>query len=761
MMILKKSTAFLLVLTIVFGLITSIGISVSASDKIDQMTMSDKITQMLMVDFRYWDENTSDSKPKQGLTVMNDQVRQIVEDYNFGAIINFAQNVVDTEQTLNLMKEYQEAATKDGGIPMLIATDQEGGSVYRLATGTALPGNMALGATYAANGTKYAMKAGEIIGSELSVLGINTNLAPVVDVNNNPNNPVIGLRSYSDNATMVGELAAAEIEGMNKHNVIACVKHFPGHGDTEIDSHYGLPVVDKPLSVLKENELKPYETAINKGVDMVMTAHILYPGLENDKIVSAKTGAAESLPATMSDDILTGLLKKDMGFDGIVITDAMNMAGITEKWNSVQACVIAIQAGVDMICMPTALQCLKDLEKLDAVINGIEKAVNNGEIPISRINDAVNRILTVKKNRNILDYNAADYSAEKALSVVGCEANRKLEREIAAAAVTVVKNENGVLPLKVTEKSKILMLVPYDNERGQMIMGWNRAKSAGIIPEGAQVDYFRFNGTTTVSGELLAKLNWADIYIVNSEVTSAARMANKHWLSELPDKFCNYAAANGKTAIVSSVDKPYDVQLYPNADAIVAAYGFKGSSVDPTEALVGGVTDSNVAYGPNIVAAVEVIFGIYGAQGKLPLDVPAYNVNSDSYTNTVVYNRGYGLTYDSLTVPPVSTVYSIDVTHGKASATYAASGTVIIITAEQIDGRVFSHWEVNGAAVADKNAQETTVTVDETNVTAEAVYYDCECKCHQGGITGFFFRIVIFFRKIFGNNFECICGKMH
>ena len=270
-----------------------------------EMSLRDKVTQMMMPDFRQWTINGS----VQDMTVLHDDVRKIIEDYNFGSVIYFANNIKTTEETFQMTLEIQAAATKDGGIPLLIAADQEGGSVYRLGSGTALPGNMALGATYKINGTKYALEAGKIIGSELSVLGINTNLAPVVDVNNNANNPVIGLRSYSDDATIVGELASAAIAGMAEYNVIGTAKHFPGHGDTATDSHYGLPVVDKSLDVLLENELKPYLVAIDQGIEMIMTAHILYPQLEGDKILSNKTGNYESVPATMSDDILTGLLK--------------------------------------------------------------------------------------------------------------------------------------------------------------------------------------------------------------------------------------------------------------------------------------------------------------------------------------------------------------------------------------------------------------------------------------------------------------------
>ena len=185
----KRMLALVLALIMVIGLMPGIFVSAQPTDRVtdlvNTMSLRDKITQMLMVDFRDW--NNKD------FTVMNDEVRQIIEDYNFGSIILFADNIKETEQSFNLTTAMQAAATKDGGIALLIAADQEGGTVYRLGSGTALPGNMALGATYATNGTKYANWAGQIIGSELSVLGINTNLAPVVDVNNNANNPVIPL----------------------------------------------------------------------------------------------------------------------------------------------------------------------------------------------------------------------------------------------------------------------------------------------------------------------------------------------------------------------------------------------------------------------------------------------------------------------------------------------------------------------------------------------------------------------------------------
>ena len=683
---------------------------------VSEMSLRDKVTQMLMVDFRDWGVAGASATD---FTVMNDEVRQIIEDYNFGSIILFADNIKETEQSYNLTMAMQEAATKDGGIALIICADQEGGSVYRLGSGTALPGNMALGATYANNGTKYAYEAGKIIGSELDAVGINGNLAPVVDVNNNANNPVIGLRSYSDDATMVGELASAAIAGMAEYNVIGTAKHFPGHGDTATDSHYGLPSVDKSLDVLKEVELKPYEVAIEQGIEMIMTAHILYPQLESDKIVSNKTGKAESLPATMSDDILTGLLKGEMGFEGIIVTDAMNMAGISGNWDQVQSCVIAIQSGVDLICMPCTLSSTSSLANLDAIINGIIAAVEDGTIPMERVNDAVTRILTVKENRGILDYNAEEHTLEKAKAVVGCDANREMERELSAAAVTVVKND-GTLPLNLTKDSKVLMMVPYNNERAQMLMAWNRAKEAGLIPEGAEVDYVTFSKTSTIES-LKEKMDWADTLIINSEISATSRYnpaGSTYWLYNIPNQICEYAAANGKKAIISSVDKPYDVQMYANANAIVAAYGCKGSSVDPTEALIGGATGSAAAYGPNIIAAVEVILGTFEAQGKLPVNIPVLDMEARTYTDEIAYERGHGLTYAAKEPikpeePVVPTViaegwsgYTTWVLTDDGTITFTSSGE----TLENGESNLKNYWKVGGVLTLPWGAYADQIT---------------------------------------------------
>ncbi|UNT95590.1 glycoside hydrolase family 3 N-terminal domain-containing protein [Allobaculum mucilyticum] len=621
---------------------SDVAIQARVDDILSKMSTRQKIEQMIMVDFRKW--GTTDDTATD-FTTMNDEVAQIIADYDFGAVILFANNVQQTEQSYNLTMDLQKAAISDGGLPLLITIDQEGGSVTRLGTGTALPGNMALGAT--AN-TEDAKKVGEIIGSELSVLGINTDLAPSVDVNNNPNNPVIGLRSYGDDPVAVGEMASAEIAGMSEYNIIGCAKHFPGHGDVATDSHYGLPIVNKTVEEIKNNELKPYEVVIGEGIEMIMTAHILYPALDNTTLHSDLTNQEEQLPATLSKKIITDLLKGEMGFDGVVSTDAMNMEGVAKAWSQPQRTAVAMEAGADLICMPTVLYCKDDLKDLDAVIDYCEQEVQNGKLTEERLNDACTRILTLKARKGILDWKEDDYSLAEAKEVVGCAENKQAEREISARAVTVTRNNDDVLPMDVKADTTVLVATPYSNEPGLVSMAWNRGKEAETVENGAKLDYFVYMGETELTDEEKAKIDAADYVAAVTEVSRADRMGGNHWSSKMPNEIMNYAKSKGKKTIIISADKPYDTQWYPNADAVMAVYGNKGTGVDPTEAIIGGATAANEAYGPNILAGIEVALGTFGASGQLPVNVYKYDEDKKEYSTTdIVYKRGFGLTYQS------------------------------------------------------------------------------------------------------------------
>lgn len=619
----------------------------SVKDIVDSMTPEEKITQCMMIDFRKWNNGSGQD---EDMTVLNDEVAGLLADYKFGSVILFAENIKKTDETVILTKDMQAAAMSKGGLPMLMATDQEGGIVYRLGSGTAMPGNMAVCAT---GDLKNAELTGNIIGRELESLGINTTLAPVLDVNNNPSNPIIGLRSFSDDADTVGSYGNRYIEGLNKYNTIGCGKHFPGHGDTNTDSHYGLPVVNKSLYELSRCELVPFQSVIDNGIDMIMTAHILYPLVDNTKVRSEKTGKKESRPATMSKIILTDLLKGDMGFNGVVVTDAMNMKGVADNFSMEQATLEALKAGADIVCMPVTGVTNKAewISKMDSVIAKVKKAAQRDPEFAARLDEAVLRILTMKQKKGILDYDPSNYSVERALATVGSKENRDLEREISAKAVTVIKNGNDMLPLKVDGNTKVLMLTPYKNERAQMMMGLNRAKAAGLVPKETKVwaeVYAPDYGNNTA--EMEKCLEWADVVIINSENScNASSMSYETWTSSMPKAFTEYCKKNGKKSLVMSVSRPYDAQLYPDADALLVTYGCKGSNISGMPQLVYGETtkDTN-ACGPNIAAGIEVAFGVFGASGTLPVNVPVFDAASKTYTSETAYERGYGIKYDKV-----------------------------------------------------------------------------------------------------------------
>lgn len=594
------------------------------------MSLKEKICQMMMVDFRKWDG--------KDFIYINDEVAQIVEDYNFGAVLFFAENLKSTEQSYNLSKELQKAAIKDNGIPLMICADQEGGRVYRLGSGTAMPGNMA---TAASGNAKNAQIVGKIIGDELNAIGINTNLAPVLDVNNNANNPVIDLRSFSDDAETVGEYGVEMIRGFNEANIIACAKHFPGHGDTAVDSHYGLPIVNKSKEDLIKTELKPFQKAIDSGVDMIMTAHILYPQIDKD------------FPATMSEKILTGILKRDMGFDGIVCTDSMGMAGVTANWTKAEACINAINAGVDMLCAPVSLRNQSSVDELDVLISDIEKAVLNGDINQTRIDDAVTKILKTKEEKGLLDYNVPIKTLEEAKAIVGSSEHKIAERKIAVEGVTVVKNDENLLPINVTDNSKILVICPpvstssishETNLTAQIAIGWNRAKDKGLVPNKAQIECYEMKSSDNIE-ILKEKVQWADHIILLSQLEDIKGMTFNDWRTARMKELVDFAATKNIKSVVMSIDNPYDVQLYKNADAIIAVYNFRGSNADAKEILNNGNLYIDNASGPNVAAGIEVVLGVSGASGRLPLDIPRFNQSNKIYEEVNVYSRGWGLSY--------------------------------------------------------------------------------------------------------------------
>jgi beta-N-acetylhexosaminidase len=271
-----------------------------------------------------------------------DNAAELVETYHLGGIIYFAwsNNVANPDQITALSNGLQDAALADCGTPLFIATDQEHGLVTRIGPpATQLPGAMALGATH---DPEAARAAAVIAGKELRAMGLNQNFAPDADVNVNPANPVIGVRSFGSDAEHVASFVAAQVEGYQaRGDLAATVKHFPGHGDTEDDSHAELPRIDHTYEEWQAIDAPPFRAAIESGVDLVMTAHIQFPALD------------DSLrPATLSEDILTGLLREELGYDGVVITDSLRMEGVREGYGDDRIPVLALLAGADILLMP-------------------------------------------------------------------------------------------------------------------------------------------------------------------------------------------------------------------------------------------------------------------------------------------------------------------------------------------------------------------------------------------------------------------------
>lgn len=333
------------------------------------MKLQDKLGQMLLGGF-------------DG-TKMTTEAMKLIAAYRTGGIIYFSRNVSSPEQLAALTRELQQAAAANGVPPLWISIDQEGGMVARITEGvTLMPGQMAIAA---AGSAEEAYRAAYVGGSELRMIGINLNYAPVLDVNNNPLNPVIGVRSFGESPEAAAEFGAAAVRGYQDAGVAATAKHFPGHGDTDVDSHLDLPTVPHDRARMDKVELVPFKRAFAEGVDAVMSAHIYFPALEKEK-----------LPVTLSPSVLTGLLREELGFEGIITTDCMEMNAIAEHYGVAEASVLAVLAGADQILVSHRS------DRQGAALAALEAAVHEGRIAEARIDDSVRRLLRMKWKRGIL-----------------------------------------------------------------------------------------------------------------------------------------------------------------------------------------------------------------------------------------------------------------------------------------------------------------------------------------------------------------------
>jgi len=326
-------------------------------------------------------------------------VKRMIRDFAVGQVILFARNVDSPEQVADLVRELQSAA-RDAGhdLPLLIGVDQEGGRVARLKEPWTLwPPLRVVGE---AGSEDYARRMGAALAAELLACGIRCDFAPVVDVDTNPKNPVIGDRSFGGDPEKVGRLGAAMIRGLQESGVIACAKHFPGHGDTEVDSHLDLPAVDHSLSRLEDVELRPFRSAIEAGVAMVMTAHVLVRELD------------DQLPATLSPKVIAELLRGRMKYGGVVVADDLEMKALAKRWRPAEIAVLAAQAGCDLL--PFSADHGAQVEGIEALIKGLESET----IRYADMDDSCTRVRRLKQ-RFLLPHRDPDPKAARLAAGVG------------------------------------------------------------------------------------------------------------------------------------------------------------------------------------------------------------------------------------------------------------------------------------------------------------------------------------------------------
>ena len=346
-------------------------VEVEAGEILESMTLEEKVCQLFMI--------TPEALTGVGTVVQaGTSTKNAIDQYPVGGLIYFSQNLQDPDQTRTMLANTQQYAKERTGFPIFLSVDEEGGQVARVGSNPAFGvekiGNMSdVGSR---GDTQEAYEVGSTIGAYLSDLGFNMDAAPDTDVLTNPDNQVVKYRSFSSDPQLVTEMAASELRGLNEQGIIGMYKHFPGHGGTTDDSHEGYAYVDDTLEELKSGAFVPFQDGIDNGIQVIMVSHISCPNVTGD-----------NTPATLSKMMITDILRNNMGFDGMVITDAMNMGAITARYSSSEAAVAALNAGVDMLLMP---------EDFQSAYQGVLDAVKDGTVSEERIDESVQRILEVK-----------------------------------------------------------------------------------------------------------------------------------------------------------------------------------------------------------------------------------------------------------------------------------------------------------------------------------------------------------------------------
>jgi beta-N-acetylhexosaminidase len=469
-------------------------------DFVRGMTLEQKVGQLFVPTFA--DQADAEEKIKR---------------YHVGGLIYFPGNARGPEQTARLSNALQRTSK----IPLLLGVDEEQGLVTRLSYVTRFPGNMALGATA---DPETARQAAKVTGTELRAVGINQNYAPVADVNVNPANPVIGVRSFSSDPALVSLMLGGAVQGYKDAGVAATAKHFPGHGDTDTDSHTGLPVINHSRAEWERVDAPPFQAAIQQGVDAIMTAHIVVPGLDDS-----------GDPATMSPTVLTGLLRDRLGYHGVVVTDSLSMAGARQKYGASQAAVRAVQAGADQLLMPP---------NLAGAHAAVLSAVRKGAISQRRLDESVTRILWLKAQRGL--FGDVQVDPRRAGQVVGARAHQAVARRVAERSITLVRNKGGLLPLRGKK-------VHVTGPQGETLAA--ALRSRGV--------------------RLAASASAADVVVLTTLDSGAATAAR-------------IGALGGRPVVVAALGRPYDLAYAGAAQASLAAYSSSAVSLNALAGVLTG-----------------------------------------------------------------------------------------------------------------------------------------------------------------------------
>ncbi|OJK05118.1 hypothetical protein ASPACDRAFT_110316 [Aspergillus aculeatus ATCC 16872] len=506
------------------------------------------------------------------------EIKTLIHEYGVGGIVLFKRNIIDIAQLRALTDALQREAQVAGHThPLFIGIDQENGWVTRISPPMAsqLPGPMALGAT---NSTDLAYKVGMATGQLLKHVGINMNYGPVCDINSEPLNPVIGVRSPGDDPEFVGRFASAIARGQRQHSVISCVKHFPGHGDTATDSHYGLPVISKTREQLEKCELVPFRRAAAEGIEAVMTAHISLPGLGDSK-----------LPATLSPDVLS-ILREDMEYDGMITTDCLEMDGIRATYGTEEGAVLALAAGSDsiMICHTYDVQV--------ASIRRVCEAVEAGRVSMTRVEEAYRRVTQLKqKSLRWEEALNTDNAFESRFREIDLQ-NRELADAAYAKSVTIVRDTSKTLP--VSRSSKVVLLFPGDETPAGGAVDGEGLGRKGSYKGSVYLDALRNHNPTVTEIRYgaagLSAEEWRNVETADAVILTTINARESPFQRKMGQELLSRARALVSIAACN----PYDFLDDPTIGTYITTY-------EPTlEAFT---------------AAAATIFGAATATGKLPV----------------------------------------------------------------------------------------------------------------------------------------------